>query len=108
VSNSPRTVEGRAPALAQQARWRAVELRASEDGGETDVELTCLRAIYIYERTLFKKHGKRVRASYTWRNVSDKGIISAVEAAFLKKKETAGYRALVAEGMADMAFQGSS
>jgi hypothetical protein len=98
-------VEERDPVRAQAARVRAVELRAESHGATTEVERECLQAIYAYERTLFKKHGKHQKASYTWRMVNTKGIIPAVESAVIRKKETAGYRALVAEGMQKMAFE---
>ena len=59
-------VEGHAPEKAQEARRRAVKLRATQDRAKSDVERECLEAIYAYEWTLLKKHGKRQRASYTW------------------------------------------
>ena len=98
-------VEGHAPEKTQEARRRAVKLRATRDGAKTDVERECLEAIYAYEWTLFKKHGKRQRASYTWRMVGERGIIPAVEHAVTRQRETAGYRGLQAEGMLDMAFE---
>ena len=98
-------VEVRAPEKAQEARRQAVKLRATRDGAKSEVERECLEAIYAYEWTLFKKHGKRQRASYTWRMVDERGIIPAVEHAVTRPKETAGYRGLQAEGMLDMAFE---
>ena len=64
-----------------------------------------LEAIFAYERTLFKKHGKKQRAAYTWRKVRNEGIIASVEAIVLGEKETLGFRALAEEGMLDMAFE---
>jgi hypothetical protein len=98
-------VEGHAPEKAQEARRRAVKLRATRDGAKSDVERECLEAIYAYEWTLYKKHGKRQRASYTWRMVDERGIIPAVEHAVTRPKETAGFLGLEAEGMLDMAFE---
>jgi hypothetical protein len=98
-------VEGHAPEKAQEARRQAVKLRAMQDGAETEVERECLEAIYAYEWTLFKKHGKRQRASYTWRMVDERGIIPAVEHTVTRKKVTTGYQALVGEGMQEMAFE---
>jgi hypothetical protein len=98
-------VEARSPARALEARRRAVELRALSHGATTAAEREALQAIYAYERTLFKKHGKHQQASYTWRMVERVGIIAAVESAVSRRTETAGYRALIAEGMQDMAFE---
>jgi hypothetical protein len=70
-------VEGHAPEKAQEARRRAVKravkLRATRDGAKSDAERECLEAIYAYEWTLFKKHGMRQRAAYTWRMVDEAG-----------------------------------
>jgi hypothetical protein len=98
-------VEAQSPEKAQEARRQAVRMRAEQRGAKTEVERECLQAIFAYEWTLFKKHGKRQRASYTWRMVDERGIIPAVEHAVTRPKETAGFRALEAEGMLDMAFE---
>jgi hypothetical protein len=98
-------VESKWPARAQEGRRRAVQLRAEARGAQTEVERKCLEAIFAYEWTLFKKHGKRQPASYTWRMVRERGIISAVEHVVSRDKETTGYRALVSEGMQEMAFE---
>lgn len=90
---------------AREAHRAAVRMRAEQRGAKTEAERECLQAIFAYEWTLFKKHGRRQSASYTWRAVRDHGIIAAVEKTVTKKKETAGYRALEAEGMLDMAFE---
>jgi len=98
-------VEQRSPARAEEARRRAVRLRARLHGATTRVEQECLEAIFAYEWTLFKKHGKRQRAAYTWRMLKQRGIVSAIEHTVARKQETGGYRALVAEGMQEMAFE---
>ena len=76
----------------------------SQHGATTAAERESLESIYAYERTLLKKHGKRVQAAYTWRMVERRGIIPAVEHVVTRRTETTGYRALIAEGMQDMAF----
>ena len=98
-------VEAQSPEKAQEARRQAVRMRAEQRGAKTDAERECLEAIFAYEWTLFKKHNKRQRASYTWRMVSERGIIPAVEHAVTRAKETSGYRGLEAEGMLEMAFE---
>jgi len=98
-------VEGKQPERALEARRRAVELRAQQYGANTAVELDSLAAIYAYEWTLFKKHGRHQRAAYTWRKVRNDGIVGAVQDIVLSDKETVGFRALAQEGMLDMAFE---
>lgn len=98
-------VERHSPEKATEARRRAVMLRAKQEGAETDVERECLEAVFAYEWTLFRKHGKRQRASYTWRAIREHGIVVAAERAVLRAKETAGFQALAAEGMLHMAFE---
>jgi hypothetical protein len=91
--------------LALAARKRAVELRAQAHGASTDAERECLEAVYAYERVLFQKHGKNIRAAYTWRMMKQRGIIAAVERTVSRKEETVGYRALVEMGLEDYAFE---
>ena len=64
-----------------------------------------VQAVFAYEWTLFKKHGKRQRASRTWQTIEEHGIVEAVERVVKRTKESAGYRSLLAEGMQDMAFE---
>ena len=83
-------VETHSPDKAREARRQAVRMRAELRGAKTEAERECLEAIYAYEWTLFKKHGKRQQAAYTWRMVDERGIIPAVEHAVTRLKETAG------------------
>jgi len=98
-------VQKRAPELAQEARRKAIELRAATHGAETDVEREAYEAVYAYERMLLIKHGKKVPAAYTWRMIRNRGIIPAVERLVMRKDETSGYRLLVANGLEDKAFE---
>ena len=98
-------VASRDPELALAARRRAVELSAKAYGATSEVEQEALQAVYAYEKTLLNKHGKRVRASRTWKMIKDKGIIPAVEKTVIRKEETTGYQALVDMGMQDFAFE---
>ncbi len=98
-------VGNRLPELVQEARRRAVELRAALHGATSAAELEALQAVYAYERVLCEKHGKNVRASRTWQMIKRHGIIAAVERAVNRKDVTAGYKALVEMGMQDFAFE---
>src|SRR5438132_10000558 len=85
-------VQARLPELAQQARRRAVELRAAAHGATRAVEKAALQAVYAYEQTLLRKHnGKKVGASRTWQMIKRRGILEAVERAVNRKSATAGY-----------------
>jgi hypothetical protein len=96
-------VQERSPERARKAIAMAIDLRAEQYGAESQVERESLQAIFAYERMLFIKHGKRQRASYTWRAVQEHGILGAVERAV--KKESAGYRLLVENGLEEKAFE---
>ena len=98
-------VKARLPKLADEARRRAVELRATAYGAESTVEKEALCAIYAYEETLSSKHGKNIRASRTWQMIKRHGIIGAVERAVNRSDATAGYDALVEIGLQDFAFE---
>ncbi|NIA22264.1 MAG: hypothetical protein GWP05_09955 [Anaerolineaceae bacterium] len=98
-------VAKRYPELARQARRKAVELRAAAHGAATPAERDALQAVYAYERVLFQKHGKNVRASRTWQMIERHGVIGAVERVVKRKEVTTGYMALVDMGMRDLAFE---
>lgn len=91
--------------LADQARRRAIDLRAASYGATTPAESECLRAIYAYEETLAQKNGKRTRATRTWQMVERHGILAAAERAVNRSTETAGYRALAEMGLQEYAFE---
>lgn len=93
------------PDLAADARRRAVELRASAYGADSDAERECLEAIYAYEEILFTKHGKRIRASRTWQMIKRRGIIAAIELAVDRPDGTAGFTALKEVGLDNFAFE---
>lgn len=91
--------------LADEARKRAVELRAMAYGAKTEAERECLEAIYAYEEVLTAKNGRRTRASRTWQMIERHGILGAVERAVNRETETAGYTALLEMGLQDYAFE---
>src|SRR5690606_15103885 len=91
--------------LAIRAMQRSVELRAAEHGALSDAERDCLKAIYAYEEILYAKHGKRVRASRTWRMIKDRGIIAAIERAVDRDDGRAGFTELKAAGLDNFAFE---
>lgn len=91
--------------LAQQARARAVELRALTHGATTDAEREALAAVYAYEEILSQRRGKKTRASRTWQMIKRHGVLQAVERAVNRPEETAAYTALVEMGLQDYAFE---
>ena len=93
------------PDLADEARKRAVELRASKYGSTSDVERECLQAVYAYEEVLTRKNGRRTSASRTWQMIKRHGILAAVERAVNRESETVGYTALVEMGLHEFAFE---
>ena len=97
--------ERRRPDLANEARERAIHLRAAAFGPASDAEREALEAVYAYEEVLAKKNGKRTRASRTWQMIERHGIIEAVERAVNRPFETAGYTVLVEMGLLEYAFE---
>lgn len=93
------------PDLAQEAKVRAVELRAEEYGAKSQAENEAIQAVYAYEEVLSKKNGKRTRASRTWQMIKRRGIIESVERAVNRKAETQGYTALAEMGLKEFAFE---
>ena len=93
------------PDLADQARKRAVEIRAASHDARSDAEKECLQAIYAYEEVLSAKNGRTTRASRTWQMIDRHGILGAAERAVDRPHETAGYTALVEMGLEEFAFE---
>lgn len=94
-----------APHLAEEARQKAVQLRAEEHGAKTDVERECLEAVYAYEEVLSAQRGKRQRAGRTWPMIHEHGVLPAVERIVMKRAESAGYTSLVEMGLKEFAFE---
>lgn len=93
------------PDLADEARMRAVELRAESYGADTDAEKECLQAIYAYEEVLSENNGRRTSAARTWQMIKRHGILGAAERAVNRAQETAGYKALIEMGLQEFAFE---
>jgi len=91
--------------LAQEAKERAVQLRAEAHGAKTNAEREALEAVYAYEEVLSQQKGKKTRANRTWQMIDRHGIIGAVERAVNRSTETQGYTALVEMGLEDYAFE---
>lgn len=98
-------VERGRPDLAEQARERAVQLRAEAYGAESEAEKEALEAVYAYEEVLSIKNGKKTRAGRTWQMINRHGIIDAVERAVNRPVETQGYTALTEMGLENYAFE---
>ena len=93
------------PDLVEQARQRAVELRADRYGAQTAAEKECLQAIYAYEEVLSRKNGRRTAASRTWQMVKRHGVLAAAERAVDRDAETVGFSALAEMGLLEYAFE---
>lgn len=93
------------PALAQEARARAVQLKSENHQAQDQVERECLQAVYAYEEAQSTLKGRRFRANRTWQMIHRHGIIPAVERAVNRSDETMGYQTLVEMGMGEFAFE---
>lgn len=93
------------PSLALEARRRAVQLRATEYGANTQAELEALEAVYAYEAALSLQEGKKTRAGRTWPMIKERGILAAVDAIVQRPDDSIGYATLVKMGMKDFAFE---
>lgn len=93
------------PDLAEQALKRSIQIKAEQFGSTSDVEKEAIQAIYAYEELLFKKNGKRTRASRTWQMIKRHGIIAAVERVVSRPEEAMGYKVLAEMGLEEYAFE---
>jgi hypothetical protein len=93
------------PALALQARQKAVRLQAASHGAATDAEREGIEAVYAYERILSAKRGRTVRASRTWQMIDRHGILPAIERIVTRRDDALGFQALVDAGFEEFAFE---
>jgi len=93
------------PDLAEEARKKAVELRAEAYGAKTQVERECLEAVYAYEEVLTAKMHRRVHVSATWQTINRRGVLHAVERAVIRGTEISYHAALLEMGLQDYAFE---
>jgi hypothetical protein len=98
-------LERGAPELADQARKRALQLRAQAHAATSQVERECLEAVYAYEEILSSKRGKRQPASRTWQMIRRHGILPAVQRVVTKRGESSGYIELAKMGLKEFAFE---
>jgi hypothetical protein len=98
------TERGR-PDLAEQARKRAISLRADVYGVQTVVERECLEAALAYETALTASKGRSMRASTFWRMSERFGVMGAVERAVDRQTEVPYHGVLMAMGLRDYAFE---
>ena len=91
--------------LINQARKRAIELRAVSHGEKSIVESKLLEAIYAYEEILTERNKRRISASRTWQMVKRYGIIVAAERAVYRRIEPQGYKFLAEKGLQELTFE---
>lgn len=97
--------ERNAPDLANQARKRAVQIRAESYGATMSVELDCIHAIFAYESIMSRRNGRTFRANRTHQMIKRRGIIPAVEHIVAKADASTGYAVLKDGGMQEYAFE---
>jgi hypothetical protein len=98
-------LERGAPDLAEQARKRAVRLRAAAHAPTTEVERECLEAVFAYEEILSSRWGRRQPASRTWQMIRRCGILPEVERVVAKRGESSGHTELAKMGLEEFAFE---
>lgn len=91
--------------FANQARQRAIELRAKSHSSITNVETELFKVLYAYEEVLSKKNARRTRASRTWQMVKKYGIVGAAGRAVNREIDPQGYKVLVEMGVEKLTFE---
>ncbi len=87
------------PDIADACRRRIFVLGGSDE--MLPVERRLWQAVAAYEQTLFEKHGKAQKASYTRRKIKEKGAVQTLSDWAESPKVTPGFKALVDAGMAE-------
>jgi hypothetical protein len=89
---------------SQGGRREIIESRARKHSPRNDAERDAYAAVYAYEEVKSTTK-RRFRANRTWQAIERHGIIQAVERLVTRATETEGYRARVAAGLEEMAFE---
>jgi hypothetical protein len=93
-------------ALADAAARRRVEILATKHGGSTPAEREGWMAINAYEETLFRKHGKRIKAGRTRQMINRLGMVPAIEKMVSEREwDTQGATALYEVGLGEFTFE---
>jgi len=85
--------------LVTACRRRLLELSGVDEADPLDRRLW--QAVAALEETLREKHGRAQVAGYTRRKIKDAGAVATLTDWAMKPKETPGFVALVAAGMAE-------
>jgi hypothetical protein len=92
--------------LTNAVARRLVEIQVSAHANETTVVQDVWRVVYSYESLLFSKRGKRHKANYTRRSISNHGEITAVERIVCQRAvDDNGFARLSEAGLQDKTFE---
>ena len=93
------------PDLALEANRKAVNLNVATHEAATPLEAEGLAAVYAHEALLAHRNGKKTRATRTWQDIRDHGIVAAITKVVSRPAQTDNRVALRELGLEDLSFQ---
>ena len=93
------------PDLALEANRKAVNLNVATHEGTTALEADGLATVYAHEALLAHRNGKKMRATRTWQDIKQHGIVSAITKAVSRPAHTDNRVALRELGLEDLTFE---
>lgn len=107
-SFSKNLLKNNRPDLVPLINRKSIELLVQKYPGYAslrEVEIAALKATYSYEKILSLKNGKKTPATYTWRAITNHGIIGGIDRIVSKGKQTLGFTYLSKLGLKDYSFE---
>jgi len=92
------------PLILQQSIKLSIQDYPNESPLE-DVEIACLKVLFLYEKLLVLKNGRRHLATYTRRSIKNNGIVKAVDNIVSKNAKTVGFKNLCSVGLTLDSFE---
>jgi len=92
------------PLILQRSLELSIQDYANESPLE-DVEIACLKVLFLYEKQLALKNGRANKATYTRRSIKNNGIVKAVDNIVSKNAETVGFKNLCSVGLTLDSFE---
>lgn len=91
--------------LADEARQRAIELKATEDGYLSPAQRAIASALYAYEDQQTRLKGRKFRAIRTRQMFERHGVLAAAERMVLNNSPSKGYEVLEDAGLQELSFE---
>jgi hypothetical protein len=93
------------PDLALEANRKAVNLNVATHENTSALEAEGLATVYAHEALLAHRNGRKIRATGTWKDIRQHGIIAAITKVVNRPTQTDNRAELRELGLEDLTFE---